>query len=63
MGFPAYRPRRMRANPAVRAFVREMRVEPGDLVYPVFVKPGAGVRDEVASMPGVFQLSIDQLAA
>ena len=63
MGFPAYRPRRMRANPAVRAFVRETRVEPGDLVYPVFVKPGAGVRDEVASMPGVFQLSIDQLAA
>ena len=57
MGFPAYRPRRMRANPAVRAFVRETRVEPGDLVYPVFVKPGAGVRDEVASMPGVFQLS------
>ena len=63
MGFPAYRPRCMRANPAVRAFVRETRVEPGDLVYPVFVKPGAGVRDEVASMPGVFQLSIDQLAA
>lgn len=40
MGFPAYRPRRMRANPAVRAFVRETRVEPGDLVYPVFVKIG-----------------------
>ncbi|WP_101722965.1 porphobilinogen synthase [Eggerthella timonensis] len=62
MGFPAYRPRRMRANPTVRAFVRETSVEPSDFIYPLFVKPGTGVRDEVPSMPGVFQLSVDQLA-
>ena len=63
MGFPAYRPRRMRANAAVRAFVRETAVEPSDFIYPLFVKPGEGLRDEVPSMPGVFQLSVDRLAA
>ena len=62
MGFPAYRPRRMRANPTVRAFVRETTLQPSDFIYPLFVKPGAGVRDEVPSMPGVFQVSVDRLA-
>lgn len=62
MGYPAYRPRRMRANSTVRAFARETALEPSDFIYPVFVKPGTGGRDEVPSMPGVFQLSVDQLA-
>ena len=62
MGFPAYRPRRMRANPTVRALVRETTLQPSDFIYPLFVKPGAGVRDEVPSMPGVFQVSVDRLA-
>lgn len=63
MEFPAYRARRMRANPTVRAFIRETELSAHDLIYPLFVKPGVGVRDEVSSMPGVFQLSVDQLSA
>lgn len=63
MRFPDYRPRRMRANPTVRAFVRETVLDPSDFIYPLFVRSGAGVRNEVASMPGVFQLSVDQLAS
>jgi porphobilinogen synthase len=43
--------------------VRENALDAGDLIYPLFVKPGTGVRHEVSSMPGVFQLSIDQLEA
>jgi len=41
--------------------VRENSLDAGDLIYPLFVKPGSGVRDEVSSMPGVFQVSVDQL--
>jgi len=41
--------------------VRETALSPADLIYPLFVKPGTGKRDEVSSMPGVFQLSIDEL--
>jgi porphobilinogen synthase len=55
--------RRLRANPAIRRMVRETALDAGDLIYPLFVKPGTGLRDEVSSMPGVFQLSIDQLEA
>ena len=40
---------------------RETTLDAGDLIYPLFVKPGTGLRDEVSSMPGVFQLSVDQL--
>jgi len=63
MNYPEYRPRRLRANASIRALVRENVVTTDDLIYPLFVKPGSGVRDEVASMPGVFQLSLDQLDA
>jgi porphobilinogen synthase len=63
MEFPAYRPRRLRASETIRAMVRETTLSPADLIYPLFVKPGIGLRDEVVSMPGVFQLSIDQLPA
>lgn len=61
--FPAYRARRMRANETVRQFIRETELTAGDFIYPLFVKPGEGCHDEVASMPGVFQLSLDQLPA
>ena len=57
------RPRRLRLNPALRALVRETQLTPGDLIYPLFVTHGQGVRHEVSSMPGVFQLSPDQLPA
>jgi len=61
MEFPTYRPRRLRSSDVVRSMVRETRLDVGDLIYPLFVKAGEGKRDEVPSMPGVFQLSIDQL--
>jgi porphobilinogen synthase len=63
MQFPAYRPRRLRLNETIRSMVRETSLAPADLIYPLFVKPGTGLRDEVSSMPGVFQLSLDQLPA
>ncbi len=63
MDFPTYRPRRLRRNETIRRMVRETSLDAGDLIYPLFVKPGSGLRDEVPSMPGVFQLSLDQLGA
>ena len=54
------RPRRLRRTPALRALVRETRLSPDNFIYPLFVCPGEGVRREVSSMPGVFQLSVDQ---
>lgn len=54
------RPRRLRRNAALRALVRETRLSPDDFLYPLFVCPGEGVRREVASMPGVFNLSVDE---
>ena len=55
------RPRRLRRNEGIRALVRETTLTPDDFVYPLFVCEGEGVRKEIASMPGVFNLSIDQL--
>jgi porphobilinogen synthase len=63
MEFPAYRPRRLRRTPVLRAMVREAALDATDLIYPLFVKFGSGRRDEVPSMPGVFQLTLDQLPA
>ena len=60
MNFPATRLRRLRRTPALRSLVRETHLHPGALVYPLFLCPGEGVRREVASMPGVFNLSIDE---
>jgi len=54
------RPRRLRRTDAIRALVRETDVRPHKLVYPLFVCDGTHVRREVASMPGVFQLSVDE---
>jgi len=58
----AQRPRRWRRTPALRDLVRETTLEPDDLVHPLFVVPGTGVRNPVPSMPGVDQLSVDLLA-
>jgi porphobilinogen synthase len=52
--------RRLRRNESLRALVRETTLEPGDLIYPLFICPGEGVRNAVSSMPGVFNLSIDE---
>src|SRR6059036_1363614 len=60
--FPAYRPRRLRRNEALRRLVRETRVVAEQLVQPLFVVPGTGVERPVASMPGVAQLSVDRTA-
>ncbi|MGB6742612.1 MAG: porphobilinogen synthase [Terracidiphilus sp.] len=60
MSFPQNRLRRLRRSEPLRALVRETALEPGDLIYPLFLCPGEGVRREVSSMPGVFNLSIDQ---
>ena len=61
MVFPEYRPRRMRQNENFRAMIRETRLTPEQLVYPLFVMPGKSKKEEVPSMPGVFRLSVDQL--
>ena len=55
------RPRRLRRTASIRAMVRETRLSVEDLIYPLFVCPGEGVRREIGSMPGVFNLSVDQL--
>jgi porphobilinogen synthase len=60
MAFPASRLRRLRRTEPLRALVRETRLTPEYLVYPLFVCPGTGIRKEVRSMPGVFNLSIDE---
>jgi len=62
MIFPEYRARRLRQNENFRALIRETSISPAHLVYPLFVMPGKGVREEVVSMPGVFRISVDQLA-
>ncbi|MBI2892083.1 MAG: porphobilinogen synthase [Deltaproteobacteria bacterium] len=62
MTFPETRPRRLRRTEAIRAMVRETRLSPSNLIYPLFVVPGGDVRNEVGSMPGVFQLSVERAA-
>ena len=59
--FPVARPRRLRYNPLVRELVRETELSPRDLILPLFVRPGKGVRTEISSMPGNYQLSTDTL--
>ena len=60
MAFPVTRMRRLRQSDKMRSLVRETRLTPAGLVYPLFVCPGKGVRKEIGSMPGVFNLSVDQ---
>src|ERR1700704_5266232 len=60
MSFPASRLRRMRQTDSLRSLVRETRLTPTGFIYPLFVCPGEGVRKEISSMPGVFNLSVDE---
>jgi porphobilinogen synthase len=59
--YPTKRLRRLRYNPLIRDMIRETELSKNDLIYPLFVMPGENVKNEVASMPGVFQFSIDNL--
>jgi porphobilinogen synthase len=61
MGFPQERPRRTRQSDLWRRMVRETHLTPDALIYPMFAVPGRGVRNRIESMPGIFQLSIDEL--
>ena len=56
-----HRPRRLRRTDAIRSLVRETRLAPENFVLPLFVCPGTGVRREIASMPGVYNLSVDEV--
>jgi len=60
MAFPITRLRRLRRTEGLRSLVRETRLTPENFVYPLFVCPGTGVRKEVRSMPGVYNLSVDE---
>jgi porphobilinogen synthase len=60
MQFPEYRARRMRRSENLRRLIRETRLSTDNFIYPLFVAPGQKVRREVGSMPGVFQLSVDE---
>ncbi len=62
MVFPEYRPRRLRKNESLRALIRETHLSPSQFVYPVFIAPGKKKKEEISSMPGVFRLSVDNLA-
>ena len=61
MQYPIYRPRRTRRNETLRRMVRETRLSPDNLIYPLFVVHGKGVRTEIGSMPGVYQQSVDEI--
>src|SRR5215469_4040709 len=60
MPFPVTRLRRMRQSEPLRSLVRETHLEPANFIYPLFVCPGEGVRREIGSMPGVFNISVDE---
>ncbi|MBI1294054.1 porphobilinogen synthase [bacterium] len=59
---PTLRPRRLRLSTGLRSLVRETLLTPADFIYPLFVRSGNGIRNPIKSMPGQFQLSVDQLA-
>jgi porphobilinogen synthase len=61
MHFPRYRPRRLRANERFRRLIRETILTTDDLIYPLFVRPGKGVKNPISSMPDCYQFSIDEL--
>ncbi|MEW6288977.1 MAG: porphobilinogen synthase [Thermodesulfobacteriota bacterium] len=61
MVFPDYRPRRFRRNAQLRSLIRETRLSAEQFIYPLFIMPGKGLKEEVPSMPGVFRMSVDQL--
>src|SRR2546429_161833 len=59
--FPQFRPRRLRRTDTLRRMVRETRLSVDSLIYPVFVVPGADVKEEISAMPGVFHQSVDRV--
>jgi porphobilinogen synthase len=61
MQFPDYRPRRLRKNENFRRLIRETKLSVDNLIYPLFVVPGAKVKKAIASMPGNFQMSVDYI--
>src|SRR5262245_51731654 len=61
--FPTTRMRRLRQLPLLRNMVRETSLAPDNFILPLFVRPGKGIRTEIPSMPGNYQLSIDRLAS
>ncbi|MFD0871242.1 porphobilinogen synthase [Paenibacillus residui] len=61
MNFPIVRHRRLRASRAMRNLVRETSLSVNDLIYPLFVTHGTGIKEEIPSMPGVFHYSLDRL--
>ena len=63
MSFPSSRLRRLRRSPTLRSMVRETRLSRSDLILPLFVVEGSGVREPVASMPGVSRYSVDELVS
>jgi porphobilinogen synthase len=62
MAFPQQRPRRLRRGERLRGLVRETHVRLANLIYPLFVVPGSGIREEIATLPGCFHLSPDKAA-
>jgi porphobilinogen synthase len=62
MAFPDTRPRRLRRTPALRRLVRETTLAPDNFIFPLFVCPGKGVRNEISSLPCQFHFSVDMLA-
>ena len=61
MEFPELRLRRLRRTASLRSMVRETRLDPSGFILPLFVRPGRGERREISSMPGNFQLSVDEI--
>ena len=61
MSYPAQRMRRLRKNETVRRMVRESRLEPADLILPLFAVPGSGIRKEIKALPGNYHLSVDAI--
>jgi len=61
--FPDLRMRRLRKSPAIRSLVRESRLDVGDLIFPLFIVEGKGIKKEIPAMPGIFHFSVDRLAA
>ena len=61
MQFPEYRPRRLRKNENFRRLIRETQLSVNDFIYPLFVVPGKNVKKPIPSMPGIFQMSIENV--
>ncbi|MDL1955576.1 MAG: porphobilinogen synthase [Candidatus Desulfofervidus auxilii] len=61
MYFPRYRPRRLRRNENLRRMIRETHLSIDDLIFPLFVLPGKGIKEPISSMPGNYRFSIDEL--